>query len=78
MNGFDAGVVKWWASVDLREQVFLGSVDNWSMLVWCVLRFVGPGVLVFDEELIDVPIHCEAAVACDIVPGDVNACELTA
>ena len=36
------------------------------------------GSTTFEEELIDVTVHKEAAFACNVVPRNVNACKFTA
>ena len=78
LDAFDTGVVKWGACVGLREEVFFGAIDDRPVLVWGLLRFEGAGVVVLEEELIDVTVHREAASACNVVPGNVNAGKFTA
>ncbi len=78
LDTFDTGIIQWWAGVGLWDQVFLGTIDIRPMLVWRQLRFEGAGVPVFEEELIDVTVHGQAAFACNVVPCNVDACKFTA
>ena len=51
----------------------LCSIDDRSVMVRGVLRFLGVGVIKLGAQVCDVVVHCEAAGALGIVPSEVNS-----
>ena len=51
----------------------LFSIDDRSVKVRGVLRFLGVGVIELGAQVCDVVFHCEAAGALDVVPSEVNS-----
>ena len=77
LHGFDTGIVQQWAVVIIGEELFLGSIDDYTMLMWQVLQLGwGVGVVILDEEVLDVPIHGRLACMLCIVPIQVDSGKL--
>ena len=54
----DVGFVKGSAVISLGGVLDFGAVNDWSVFVWGVLRFLGVGVVEFDSEVGNVVFHC--------------------
>ena len=67
-----AGVIKRRAAGSLRGILKLCSIDDRSVMVRGVLRFLGVGVIKIGVQVCDLVVHREAAGALDIVPSEVN------
>ena len=76
LHAFDTGIVQQWAVVIIGEELFLGSIDDFTMLMWQVLQLGWGGVVILDEEVLDVPIHGQLACMFCIVPIQVNSGKL--
>ena len=77
LHAFDTGIVQQWAVVIIGEELFLGSIDDYTMLMWQVLQLGwGVGVVILDEEVLDVPIHGRLACMFCIDPIQVNSGKL--
>ena len=76
MHAFDAILIKQWAIVIIREELFLGAVDDFTMLVWRVLWLGWCWMVVLYEEVLDVTIHGRSACAFGVVPIQVNSGKL--
>ena len=74
MHAFDAGIIERWAIVIFGEELFLGAVDDFMlMLVWQVLWLGWVWVVVLDEEVLDVSSHGRVACVFRVVPIQVNS-----
>ena len=56
-----------------RGVLNLFSIDDRSVVVRGVLRFLWVGVIELGAQVCDVVVHCEASGALDIVPSEVNS-----
>ena len=68
-----SGAVKRRADRILRCVLNICSIDESSVTVRGVMRFLGVGVIKLGMQLCDVVAHSEAADALDIVPSEVNS-----
>ena len=73
MDAEFSGVFKRQASRSLRGILDLFSIDDRSVTVRGVLRFLGVGVIKIGVQVCDLVVHREAAGALDIVPSEVNS-----
>ena len=68
-----SGAVKRRAASSFRGVLNLCSIDDRSVTVRGVLRFLGVGVIKLGAQVCDVVVHCGAEGAIDIVPSEVNS-----
>ena len=67
-----SGAVERRAARSFRGVLNLCSIDDRSVTVRGVLRFLGVGVIKIGVQVCDLVVHREAAGALDIVPSEVN------
>ena len=65
--------VKRQAARSLRGVLNLCSIDDRSVMVRGVLRFLGVVVIELGAQVCDVVVHRDSAGALDIVPSEVNS-----
>ena len=76
MHAFDTGIVQWWAVFIFGEKLFLGAVDDFTMLIRRVLWLGWGGVVILDQEVLDVSIHGRPGCTFCIVPIQVDTGKL--
>ena len=77
LDAEDACFVKGSAVISFGGVLDFGAVNDWSVFLWGVLRFLGVSVFEFESEVGNVVVHCEAycAIGVDwvVVPLQVDA-----
>ena len=58
LDAEDAGFVKGSAVISFGGVLYFGTVNDWSVFVWGMLRFPGVSVVEFDSEVGNVVVHC--------------------
>ena len=77
MDALDACSIQGWAGVYIWEELFL-AISDFTMFMWCMLRLAWMGMVVFEQQGVDVCVHGKAACLLGVVPLDVNACKYDA
>jgi len=53
----------------------VGAIDNFPMLMRGVLRLLGPWVIKFEEDFVNIVIHGCTTCALGVIPLEIYACK---
>ena len=78
LNALDARSIQGWVGVLIWEELFLHAINDFTMFMWCMLWLAWMGMVVFEQQGVDVCVHEKAACLLGVVPLDVKACNFDA